>query len=54
MLYCFKFNLLLNEVLMLENFVSNDNNSQKINSENLPKKASAIFFAVMSIKRDPT
>ena len=27
---------------------------REINSENFPKKISAIFFAVMSIKRDPT
>ena len=26
----------------------------EINSENFPKKISAIFFAVISIKRDPT
>ena len=43
MLYCFKFNLLLNEVVMLENFVSNENNSQKINSENLRKNVEEIF-----------
>ena len=43
MLYCFKFNFLLNEVIMLENFVSNENNSQKINSENLRKNVEEIF-----------
>ena len=43
MLYCSKFNLLLNEVVMLENFVSNENNSQKINSENLRKNVEEIF-----------
>ena len=43
MLYCSKFNLLLNEVIMLENFVSNENNSQKINSENLRKNVEEIF-----------
>ena len=43
MLYCFKFNFLLNEVIMLESFVSNENNSQKINSENLRKNVEEIF-----------